>query len=264
MKTRIMALAFVLAGVLGAAVAPAADKPAKKPAAAKETPKEAAKVPAKEEPKLSAAEAEKQLDAAFPAFLKTPNEANFLKVHKLVVAHPDYSPYSSELDDAVDLLGEKKFKEVREKLAPAKYNLLLSPRTHQFLALAAKGLGDGDTAKRETEISDKCIAGIRATGDGSEKKPMLVTRVSDEYDVVRSLGKRVSGQGLRIKEGKYFDALQCADKSQLWFDITAPFGSMAKTFKPRPPKEKPAKQPLPKDGKDDLPPPAKEKPRKDK
>ena len=263
MKTRGLALAFVLIGVLGVAVAAAAEKPPKKKPAAKETPKEAAKEPVKEEPKLSAAEAEKQLDAAFPAFLKDPSEANFLKVHKLVVAHPDYAPYSSELDDGIDLLKDKKFKELRESLTAAKYNLLLSPRAHQFLAMAARALDDVETAKRETEIADKCIAGIRATGDGTEKKPMIVTRVSDEYDVVRSMGKRASGQGLRIKDGRYFDALQCADKSELWFDITAPFGSMAKTFKPRPPKEKPAKQPLPKDGKDDLPPPAKEKPRKE-
>jgi hypothetical protein len=35
----------------------------------------------------------------------------------------------------------------------------------------------------------------------------------------------------------------CADKSELWFDITAPFGAMAKTFKPRPPKKTDAKPP---------------------
>lgn len=243
MKTRGLALVFVLAGVLGLGFAPAAEKPAKKKLvpAAKETAKEAAKVPAKEEPKLSAAEAEKQLDAAFPKFLKDPSEASFLKVHKLVVAHPDYAPYSSELDDGLDLLKEKKFKELRESLTAAKYNLLLSPRAHQFLALAAEGLDDGDTAKRENDIAEKCIAGIRATGDGTEAKPMIVTRVSDEYDVARSMNKRVSGQGLRIKDGRYFDALQCADKSQVWFDITTPFGLMAKSFKPRPPKKTDAK-----------------------
>ena len=249
MKTRGPALALVLVGLLGVGVAIAAEKPAKKspaPAAkepAKALPKEAAKEPAKEEPKLSAAEVEKRLDAAFPEFLKKPNEANFLKVHKLVAAHPDYSPYSSELDDAIDQLKDKKFKELRESLAAAKYNLLLSPRAHQLLALTAKSLDDGEAAKRETDIADKCIAGIRATGDGSEAKPMIVTRVSDEYDVTRSLGKRVSGQGLRIKDGRYFDALMCADKSELWFDITAPFGAMAKTFKPRPPKKTDAKPP---------------------
>lgn len=233
MKTRVRALAFVLAGVLGAAFAAAADKPAN--------------TGAKAEPKLSAAEVEKQLDAAFPAFLKDPSAANFLKVHRLAIAHPAYAPYSSELDDALDLLGEKKFKEVREQLGAAKYNLLLSPRAHLFLADAASGLNDKALAKREAEIADKCIAGIRATGDGSEKKPMIVTRVSDEYDVARSMKKRVAGQGLRIKDERYYDVLQCADKSQLWFDITAPFGAMAKTFKPRPPKRQLPKQESPQD-----------------
>ena len=258
MKTRFLPWAFALACVLGVGFAAAADKPAKKPAvAAKETPKE----PVKEEPKLSAAEIEKQIDAAFPAFLKDPSEANFLKVHKLAISHPAYAPYSSELDDALDLLGEKKFKEAREQLAAAKYNLLLSPRAHIFLAAAARGLDDKEAAQQETTISDKCIQGIRATGDGTEKKPLIVTRVSDEYDVARSMAKRVSGQGLRIKDERYYDVLQCADKSEVWFDITAPFGSMAKTFKPQPPKKEATKKEPPK-GK--TPPPGKDKSSKDK
>jgi hypothetical protein len=253
MKTRVLLLALAVMCVLGVGIAAAADKPAKPPAvAAKETPKE----PVKEEPKLSAAEVEKQIDAAFPAFLKDPSGANFLKVHKLVVSHPSYAPYSSELDEIPDLLDESKFKEVKERIGAAKYNLLLSPRAHMFLAAAARGLDDKEAVKQETTISDKCIQGVCATGDGSEKKPMIVTRVSDEYDVARSLKKRVSGQGLRIKDERCYDVLQCADKSELWFDITTPFGAMAKTFKPRPPKKE-----LPKS---ETPPPAKDKPSKDK
>ena len=77
--------------------------------------------PVKEEPKLSAAEVEKQLDAAFPAFLKDPSEANFLKVHRLVVAHPAYAPYSSELDEGARFdQGQESSRNLPESLTAAK------------------------------------------------------------------------------------------------------------------------------------------------
>jgi hypothetical protein len=73
--------------------------------------------------------------------------------------------------------------------------------------------------------------------------------------------KRVSGQGLHIKDERFYDVLQCADKTEVWFDITAPFGTMAKTFKPRPPKKEATKKEPPKG---ETPPPVKKKPGKDK
>ena len=100
---------------------------------------------------------------------------------------------------------------------------MLSPRAYRSRH-CRPGLDDEESAKRETEIADKCIAGIRSTGDGTEKRPMIVTRSSDAYDVAKSLNKRVAGKERRIKEDKYYEILQCADKSELWFDVTAPFG----------------------------------------
>jgi hypothetical protein len=255
MKTRVLASAFVLAGVLGAGFAMAADKPAKKPAPTKAPAKEAAKTPAKVEPKLSAAEVEKQLDAAFPAFLKDPSKANFLKVHKLVVSHPAYAPYSSDLDEAADLIEQGNLKSADDLLREGRVNLLLSPRAYQLARRLSPGPRDPKSAQLASETAKKCLQGIRSTGDGTEKQPMIVARSSDAYDVAKSMDKRVAGFRRHSKEDKYYEILRCSDNSELWFDVTAPFGTMAKTFKPRPPKNVPDKE-SPKSG---TPPPAKDK-----
>jgi hypothetical protein len=125
----------------------------------------------------------------------------------------------------------KKFKEAQEKLEKAMPNLLLSPRAHGMAAMAADGLDDAAKAKAEREAAAKCVEGMLSTGDGSADKPFLVTRVSDEYDLLRHLKKARTSQGLRHKDGKSFDVMSCTDGTEVWFDITVVFGSLSKRLK---------------------------------
>jgi hypothetical protein len=71
-----------------------------------------------------------------------------------------------------------------------------------------------------------CTEGILGTGDGTADHPYLVVRVSDEYDILRHLKKRSTSQGLRRKDDKSCDVMTCADGSQIWFDVSAPFNRL--------------------------------------
>ena len=167
----------------------------------------------------------------FAAFLEKPGKESYLKVFAAVTSDKSYDPYSTDLDDAWDLVKEKKFREALEKLDKGMPNLLLSPRAHRFAAMAAHSLGNDDRAKVEFDIADKCAQGMLATGDGSADKPYLATRVSDEYDLLRHLKKMRKTQGLKHKDGKAFDVMQCADGTEVWFDITVVFGSLSNKLK---------------------------------
>lgn len=136
-----------------------------------------------------------------------------------------------ELSSAWDFVKEKKYKEAQAALEKAMPNLLLSPRAHPCAAMAAEGLGEAEKAKAERDAAAKCIEGMLATGDGSPEKPYTVSRVSDECDLLRHLKKARNVQGLRQKDGKSFDVMQCADGTEVWFDITAVFASMANRLK---------------------------------
>ena len=39
-------------------------------------------------------------ETEFMTFLREPTRENFLRIRQLVVAHPDYQPYSNKLDEA--------------------------------------------------------------------------------------------------------------------------------------------------------------------
>jgi len=191
-----------------------------------------------------AAEEEPKADAATPAkteipkelidaFIEKPNRENYLALHKKVVSHPDYNPYSRDLDEIEDLHEKGKFAEARKKIRESMPNLLLSPRAHLIAGMAAGKMNDDEAMRREGTFWIRCIDGILATGDGTEERPYLVTAVSDEYDVLRRLGKVSKSQGIQSHEGKHFDVIFCTDGSHIWFDITHAFNHIRKRFQKR-------------------------------
>jgi len=161
----------------------------------------------------------------FAELVKKPTRESYLALYKIVTSSEKYEPYGTALEDAEDLLEKGELKQAKAKLDAAGLNLLLCPRAHQCAARIAKALGDAAAARKESAAAAACLKGILATGDGSPEKPYLVTRVSDEYDVLVHLKKRSTQQGLMNRGGKSFDVLSCTDGSQLWFDVTAMFGS---------------------------------------
>lgn len=164
----------------------------------------------------------------FKAFFAKPDKENYLRALKATTDLKSYNPYSTDLSDVSELIDDGKFDDARKKLKACMPEFMLSPRAHQFSAKVKKQLGDAKAAKRETELAKKCIDGILSTGDGTADKPYSVTRVSDEYDLLAHLGKRMVSQGLAHKNGKSCDRLQCGDGSELWFDVSPLFAALMK------------------------------------
>jgi hypothetical protein len=171
------------------------------------------------------------VNRAFAAFVKEPTKENFLRAFQQTTTAENYEPYSTELDDVKELAEGHKFVEAQARLKKAMPGLLLSPQAHFLASRVARGLGDATTAEKETSLGKKCLEGILGTGNGSAEKPYLVTRVSDEYDVLRQLKKFSAQQAVLHKNGKVLDLIQCNDGIELWFDVTAAFTSMTAGFK---------------------------------
>jgi len=70
------------------------------------------------------------------------------------------------------------------------------------------------------------VQGILSTGDGTKQHPYVVTRTSDEYDVLQFLGKELESQSLLEEEDRQYDLLRCKDGSEMWFDVTDPLGRL--------------------------------------
>lgn len=172
------------------------------------------------------------VDTLLAAFLEKSSKATYVKVFEAVTSHSTYDPYSGDLDEAYVLVEKKDFKEAQARLAAAMPNLLLSPRAHILARRVAEGLGDAAEAKRQDQIARKCLEGILSTGRGdSPASPCLVTRTSDEYDVLRSLKRDTSFQSLRSVEGRHFDVFRYGEGKEMWFDITVVFQALNKRIR---------------------------------
>ena len=164
-------------------------------------------------------------------FLADPTKETFLKCRELVINDPEYDPYSEDLENIRNLLNEGKFEEVIQYV---NVNILLSPRAHIYKYFAYKELGDEKGRSIEMTIAQIIFEFLEKTGDGTKESPYMITRISDERDLVRHhLNKQDVSQNL-VKDGdKIMDALTLDDGTQLYFDIKDPYQRLAFSFSKR-------------------------------
>ncbi|WP_167358461.1 DUF4919 domain-containing protein [Chryseobacterium culicis] len=164
-------------------------------------------------------------------FLTDPTKETFLKCRELVINDPEYDPYSEDLENMQDLLNEGKFEEV---ILYKNVNILLSPRAHIYKYFAYKELGDEKGRNIEMTIAQFIFECLVKTGEGTQDAPYMITRISDERDIVRQhLNKKDVSQNL-IRDGdKIMDVLTMDDGTQLYFDIKVPYQRLAFSFSKR-------------------------------
>jgi len=157
------------------------------------------------------------------AFLQSPSRDTYLAVRGALISSPDYEPYSRDILDVADRIEEERFIDADELLRASMPNLLLSPRAHLYGAMIAEQAGDEERRRMEGAVAYACVQGILATGDGTKQHPYVVTRTSDEYDVMQFLEKEIEGQSLHEEGGRHYDLLRSKDGSEMWFDVTDPY-----------------------------------------
>jgi hypothetical protein len=164
------------------------------------------------------------MDQLFVGYLQDPTPENFLALRRALLETPGFDPYSRDLARADQLFGahhlEAAEQELRHRMRP---NHILSPAAHLKLALVYQHLGRADEMERERAIAIRCAEGILSTGDGSPERPYLVTRTSDEHDVLVVLGLTWGSQTLRRREGKRLDVARSVEGTEVWFDVTEIF-----------------------------------------
>jgi tetratricopeptide (TPR) repeat protein len=159
--------------------------------------------------------------AAFSAFIEKPTAVNLQKVRGLLVADHAYDPYSDDLTQLKNLLHAGKNGEVLALLAKSLPNLLLSPQAHGLAAEAARRSGDENRAAQETAFAVRCTEGILATGDGSEARPFLAARLSDEADLLGAkFATEIAARGLVFHDDQRYDRVAGKDGSVYWFDVS--------------------------------------------
>lgn len=165
----------------------------------------------------------------FANFIESPNRQSYLALRETIVNSDDYQPYSADAFESAERLYEQQeLDQAREVLIAAMPNLLLSPRAHLMLSFLYSKQGDERSSQMELMLASACIDGILATGDGSAQSPYLVTRISDEYDVLDHFDKQLASQALRQSDDQHLDVIRCTDGSEIWFDISDAYNQLNK------------------------------------
>lgn len=98
-------------------------------------------------------------------FLKGVSSENFLALRRAHLAR-------EEFQEAHDL--------IREHML---LNYFMSPGIHLMLGFVLAKLGHEEESEFERFFGMRLMEGIESTGEGSEERPYLVTRSSDDYDL---------------------------------------------------------------------------------
>jgi len=154
-------------------------------------------------------------------YLQNPSLANFLALRAAHLAQERLNPYSGNLIPVGKHLAAEEYRQaadlISKHLIP---DYLMSAGVHLELAIAQKGLGLFDKAKFEQFVAQQLVLGIEMTGQGDETRPFLVTRTSDEYDLLMYRKQTPSMQSIVESGGRRLDRIETQSGEVLWFDIT--------------------------------------------
>jgi len=169
------------------------------------------------------------IDELFLAFVENPSSESYLTVHEGLVRSSQYNPYSDEVEKAGELLGDGQLDAALEMLSDSMSNLCISPQAHLTMAAIHEEMGSESDAKFYAAVAGLICSCIIETGDGTQEDPYIVARISDEYDVMRFLGKHPVRQSAIQLEGRMCDRIICDDDSVLWFDVSDAWAKMPRS-----------------------------------
>lgn len=149
----------------------------------------------------------------------------FQNSQQTVFSHPDYNPYSDDVETIENLFLEKKFQQVIDY---KNINIYLSASAHLYRYLSLTELKDEEGAKAEMILFTQILEGLATTGDGSRDNPIRVTRISDEKDFILYKQERMVNQRLVYDAGKVLDVIGTEGGTDYYFDITVPYKQMQK------------------------------------
>lgn len=160
---------------------------------------------------------EADVAALVEAFLADPGPTSYGVLSEAVRVLPGFLVEVLP-DDLARTLETSSPEDAVHELSALMPGALLSPSAHGALALALDRAGRPDEARRHRSLRHACLAAVLASGSGTRDEPWRVLRVSDEYDVLRHLGRRPRGQQLVETGATLLDRVE-HDRGEVWFEV---------------------------------------------
>jgi hypothetical protein len=154
-------------------------------------------------------------------FLADPNGRTFRELKDIVEMAPGFDPASTADMQLEALMEDENYAAAFDLVAELMPTWMLSAHVHRLAAKASQELGDDEQATWHRYLSRACTRALLLAGDGSPEHPYPAVHVSDQYDLLRSLGKQREGQKLATGSAGLCDVVACTDGAEIWFEPPA-------------------------------------------
>jgi hypothetical protein len=165
----------------------------------------------------------------FAALLRQPTAKRYQRLRTQLLADRSLGEFSLRLTQLQNHLDaqfnnpESRGEQLGEASALLGYLMpagLVSLRLHRLGGMLALEQQQAERAELHRFSYDAVTKAILATGNGTRRRPLLVTYSSDSVELLNAQGFTVQSQSLVEDNGRRFDVLLCADEREFWFDVT--------------------------------------------
>jgi len=157
---------------------------------------------------------------AFAALLRQPTARRYKQLRSQLLAAGLPGDFSLKLAEVERLMTEQHAVEAHALGTELLSTGLISLRLHRLCGQLALEQGDQKRAELHRFTYDALIAAILATGNGTRRRPLLVTHASDAVELLTAKGFDVLSQSLIEEHGRRYDVLLCGGEREFWFDVT--------------------------------------------
>jgi hypothetical protein len=160
------------------------------------------------------------MPTAIERFFRTPSQRSYLDARRILVCRSSFDPTDFRVAEISMMAQAGDYESLLEVIQSLDEVFALSTRCNFLGAVAATELGETAIAQHYKTRLQSCLRGVFATGDGSQRRPYQVTFLSDERDVLQSLGKTAVSQQRVETISRVYDMLECSDDTMVYFDIS--------------------------------------------
>jgi len=175
---------------------------------------------AREEPGGVESAAESVMHDAFAALLRQPTARRYKQLRSQILAGGVPGDFSLRLAEVERLFAQQEFDEANALANELSAVGLLSLRWHRMGGEVAIQQDQRERAELHRFTYDAICQAISATGDGTRRRPLLITYPSDATELLTARGREVLSQSLVEENSRRYDVLLCRGETEFWFDVT--------------------------------------------
>jgi hypothetical protein len=153
-------------------------------------------------------------------FFETPTLVAYQNLQRLAFESPGYDPRVRQLLEIESQVAEASPAHSLNALSRLPAYLQICPRFHYVTARVREILGETDEMRASIQKLRTCLQSIMESGEGTRRSPFCIAFLTDQDDVLMSVGEQKRYQQSATGAKCQFDVVTAHSGVEFWFDVT--------------------------------------------